>query len=89
MTSYHQPMCKVTLFTKPGCHLCDDVKAVIEHVQARKPFILEIRNILDTPDDNVRYQHEIPVVFVNGQEISRYRLSEVRLEWALENIPEQ
>jgi glutaredoxin len=82
-------MSRVTLFTKPGCHLCDDVKAVIERVQARKPFVLELRNILDNPQDYERYQYDIPVVLVNGTEIARHRLSEVRLDWALGNIPEQ
>ena len=82
-------MSTVTLFTKPGCHLCDDVKAVIERVQVRKPFVLEIRNILDNPEDHDRYRFDIPVVLVNGQEIARHRLSEVRLDWALGNIPGQ
>ena len=82
-------MSTVTLFTKPGCHLCDDVKAVIERVQVRKPFVLEIRNILDNPEDQDRYRFDIPVVLVNGQEIARHRLSEVRLDWALGNIAGQ
>ena len=36
---------QVEIFTRPGCHLCDDAKAVIERVQQRYPFVLKITNI--------------------------------------------
>jgi glutaredoxin len=76
-------MTRVTLYSKPECHLCDDVKQVIERVRACQPFDLEVRNILDDPADVAKYQTAIPVVLVNGHEIARYRLTEQRLEWGL------
>lgn len=77
-------MNRITLYTKPGCHLCDEVKAVIERVRAGRNFVFEIRNIEDEPDDFERYRYEIPVVTVNGHEIARHRLSDVRLVWGLD-----
>jgi glutaredoxin len=76
-------MTHVTLYSKPGCHLCDEVKAVIMQVARRYRFRLVIKNILDDPHDEERYRHSIPVVCVNGREIARYRLTQADLEAAL------
>jgi glutaredoxin len=78
-------MPRVTLYSKPECHLCDVVKEVISRVRARREFELEIRNILTDPADYERYKNDIPVVMVDGVEIARYRLSEQRLEWGLDH----
>lgn len=69
-------MTRVVLYSKPGCHLCDDVKAIIERVRQVHPFDFEIRNIEHAAADFAAYQHAIPVVTVNDIEFSRYRLSE-------------
>jgi glutaredoxin len=73
----------VTLYSKPDCHLCDVVKQVISDVARRRRFRLEVRNILDDPQDQERYKDAIPVVLVDGQEIARYRLRGHDLEAAL------
>ena len=79
-------MNRVTLYTKPGCHLCEAVEQVIARVRKTKPFELEVRNILDDADDFVKYQYEVPVVFVDGREVSRYRLTTAQLDAALAQI---
>lgn len=76
-------MTQVTLYTKPGCHLCEDVEAVIARVGKRHEFELIIRNIVESAEDFDRYQYLIPVVAVNGHEIAQYELSERQLEAAL------
>lgn len=76
-------MDQVTLYSKPGCHLCEAVEQVIQAVARRRPLELLVRNILDDPADFDRYQYEIPVVFVNGAEVARYRLTPAELEAAL------
>ena len=77
-------MNRVTLYTKPGCHLCEAVEQVIARVRTKTPLELEIRNILDESSDFTRYQYEVPIVFLNGREIARYRLSAAQLESALQ-----
>ena len=77
-------MTRVTLYSKPECHLCDVVKEVIAGVKRRRKFELEIRDILDDPQDFERFKNDIPVVYVNGKEIARHRLSEARLNFALD-----
>jgi hypothetical protein len=58
----------VTLYGRPGCHLCDDARAVIEQVRATHPFRLEEIDI--ERDDALfkRYLERIPVVAVDGVE---------------------
>ena len=73
----------VTLYSKPDCHLCDLVKNVIQEVARRRRFRLEIRNILDDPNDLQKYKNAIPVIMVEGEEIARYRLTAHDLEAAL------
>ena len=73
-------MARVTLYTKPGCGLCEEAEEVIRHVQRRRPFELELRNILDSLADYERYKHDIPVVMVDGVEVARHHLDEAALE---------
>jgi glutaredoxin len=77
-------MIRVTIYSKPDCHLCDVMKEIVQRVRGRREFELEIRNILDNPVDFEKYQTQIPVLFVNGSEIARYRIREEQLEAALD-----
>ena len=79
-------MILLTIYSKPDCHLCDEMKQVIEKVRAKIPCELQIKNILDDPADFEKYKTQIPVLFLNGSEIARYRISASRLEAALRNI---
>jgi glutaredoxin len=76
-------MKRVTLYTKPGCHLCDAVKHVIDRVRRGVKFDLEIRDISEHAADHARYWDSIPVVLVDGSELARYRLTEAELRAAL------
>jgi hypothetical protein len=65
----------VTLYTKPGCHLCEPVAETIAAAAKLRRFHFVQRNILDDPGDSDLYRHAIPVVTVDGAEVARYRLS--------------
>ena len=82
----HPAVALVTLYTKPGCHLCDVVKATIQKVAAARPLRLVERNILDEPADLQRFQHAIPVVFVGEREVARYRVTERQLLAAIDGF---
>jgi glutaredoxin len=73
----------VTLYTKLGCHLCEAVEAVIEQVGRRWRFELVRRDITHDAGDFEKYQHEVPVVLVDGVEIARHRVTESDLLAAL------
>ncbi len=78
-------MTRVTLYSKPGCHLCDQAKEIIERVKRDRAFEFHIRNITDDASDFARFQFAIPVIEIDGQEIARYRLTEAQLRAELES----
>ena len=74
---------RITLLGRPGCHLCDDARAVIERVAADLGVSWEERDITASPDDMREYWDKIPVAFVDGVQIDFWRVSETRLRAAL------
>jgi glutaredoxin len=77
------PADRITLLSKPGCHLCDDARAVIERVAADLGVGWQERDITASPDDMREYWDKIPVTFVDGVQIDFWRVSESRLRRAL------
>ncbi|MYS21605.1 MULTISPECIES: glutaredoxin family protein [unclassified Streptomyces] len=73
----------VTLIGKPGCHLCDDARAVIERVAAQTGAVVEERDITREQDLYDRYWEQIPVVLVDGEQHTFWRVDERRLRSAL------
>ena len=54
-------MARITLIGKPGCHLCDDARAVVERVAAETGTAWEELSILDDPELREQYAEQIPV----------------------------
>ena len=74
-------MIALTLYSRPGCHLCDDMKAVIARV-AREHAVdvrLEEIDISTDADLESRYGTEIPVLLMNGRKVAKYRVTEGEL----------
>ena len=71
---------QIDIYSRPGCHLCDDAKAVIERVQNRFFFTLHIINIEADPALEKEYGSQIPVVFINGNKAFKYHVDEAELE---------
>ena len=72
-------MALVTLYTKPGCCLCDEAKDVLARVRAQTPFDLEEIDIETDSTLRERFAMEIPVVFVDGRKAFKYRVDEEEL----------
>ena len=66
---------RVTLYSKPGCHLCDDARAVIERVCADLGESYDEISILDDPALLERYAEEIPVTLVDGKQHDFWRVT--------------
>ncbi|MGH9345829.1 MAG: glutaredoxin family protein [Vicinamibacterales bacterium] len=71
---------RLTVYSKPGCHLCDEMKRVIDAVAARVPLTVEIVDISTDPTLTERYGIEIPVLLIDGKKAAKYRVSEKELE---------
>jgi glutaredoxin len=74
----------LTLIGKPGCHLCDDARTVVDRVLAGFPDVaFEERSILDDEELSRAYSDEIPVVMIDGRVHTIWRVDEGRLRTAL------
>ena len=67
-------MTEVTLYAKPGCHLCEEARAVLDGVRAETPFELREVDVSLDPALHRRYGERIPVVEVGGQELFEYHV---------------
>ncbi|HEX8423495.1 MAG TPA: glutaredoxin family protein [Pyrinomonadaceae bacterium] len=66
---------QVTLYTRPGCHLCDEAKQAMLAADCRSRYTLQEINIDLDPSLTRRYGWDIPVVLVNGVETFKHRLT--------------
>jgi glutaredoxin len=69
----------LTLYTRPGCHLCDEMKAAIARVSRDVPITLDEVDISTDPALEARYGVEIPVLMVDGKKVAKYRVSDEQL----------
>lgn len=74
---------RIVLYTKPGCHLCDDMLELLHRALRGTDVTVDERNIALDLDDYERYKHDIPVLLIDGREVARHRLAEPALVAAL------
>ena len=65
----------VIIYSRPGCHLCEEAKAAINEARAERDFTLEEVNIDEDPAIAELYKYDIPVVFINGVKAFKHRVS--------------
>jgi hypothetical protein len=69
----------LTLYSRPGCHLCEEMKAIVVRVARSVPVALEEIDISESADLETAYGLEIPVLLVNGKLAAKYRVTEDEL----------
>lgn len=74
---------RVTLYGKPGCHLCDDAREVIARVCAEVGTSYDEVDITTDPALQQQFGEQIPVTFVDGAQHDFWRVDERRLRAAL------
>ncbi len=82
-TELGEPPPRVVLYSKPGCHLCDEARLVIEAVCAELGEAYDEIDISSSPDLLARYAEEIPVTLVDGAQHDFWRVDAERLRAAL------
>jgi glutaredoxin len=66
---------QVILYTRPGCHLCEEARAEMLAARCSDEYVLEVVNIETDAALKELYGWEIPVVFINGHKAFKYRLT--------------
>jgi glutaredoxin len=77
---------RIDIYSRPGCHLCDEAKVIIDRVRKRHPFTLRVINIAEDPALESAYGTEIPVVFINGTKAFKYHVDERELEQKVKRL---
>jgi glutaredoxin len=70
----------ITLYTKPGCHLCDEAKAVLQTLRQQCAFELQEVDITADPALDQAFREEIPVGYLDGRKIFKYRVDPALLQ---------
>ena len=79
-------MTRVVLYTRPGCHLCEEARAALQRIRAAVPFALSERDI-ETDDALLRrYLERIPVIEIDGQEAFDLEIDETELRRYLARV---
>jgi glutaredoxin len=71
---------KVVLYTKAGCHLCENAKAVILSVRRSVAFELQEVDIARDEELFDLYKHDIPVVTIDGRQAFKHRVDAAALK---------
>ena len=74
---------RLTIYSKPGCHLCDEMKSLVHRVISRQTGDEAVSvDEIDISSDRTlldRYGLEIPVLLIDGKKVAKYRVSEEEL----------
>jgi glutaredoxin len=70
---------KLTIYSKKDCHLCDEAKSILR----KYPVELEEIDIEGDAQLLEKYREEIPVIFLDGRKLFKYRVDEKILRRAL------
>jgi hypothetical protein len=77
---------RIEMYSRPGCHLCDDAKAVIEPFSRTYPLELTVTDVDSNPALREAYGTEIPIILINGTEVFRHRIDPDALERKLREL---
>ena len=72
---------EVVLYTRAGCHLCEEAKQVL---RAADVHFSEV-DIDADPDLRVRYNEEVPVLFLGPRKVAKFKVDLGQLRRQLEN----
>ena len=66
---------RLTLYGRADCHLCHEMRAVVDAVGRAMRFDLEEVDVDGDPALAAAYGEEVPVLFVNGRKAFKYRVT--------------
>lgn len=76
----------VTIYSRPGCHLCEDAKAIILGAGLGDTVVIEEINIEDDPAIYDKYHYDIPVILINGIKVFKHKVDAAEFRRKLRRI---
>ncbi len=80
-------MIHLTLLTRGGCRLCDEMKGVVQQVEQTQRLTLTEIDISTRPELETQWGTEIPVLLCGEREIARHRVTTGQLAAAISRLP--
>ena len=77
-------MTKITIYSRPGCHLCADAQNVLESLREELNFEIEVINIDIDPELIKLYSDQVPVIHIDGIHHDFYKVDPLRFRSSLE-----
>ena len=77
-------MTKVTIYSRQGCHLCDDAHNTLESMREELKFEIEVINIDEDAELIKLYSDQVPVIHIDGIHHDFYKVDPTRLRSSLE-----
>ena len=74
----------VTVYSRSGCHLCENAEVTLAGLTEELNFDLEIKLIDASPELEKLYGHEVPVIHINGEHHDFFRVDVERFRSSLE-----
>lgn len=78
-----QPL-RLALYSRPGCHLCEDLRELCERLKSEFPLQLTEVNVDADPALAARYGAEVPVLLIDGRKAVKFRTTERALRRTLQ-----
>lgn len=76
----------LVLVGKPGCHLCEVMRAVVAPLAAELGLLLDERDVRSDPELDALYANDIPVLLLGGREVARHRVTAADLRARLREL---
>lgn len=80
---YDTAVPRIVLYGKPGCHLCEDMRALVDEALEGTGLTVEDVDITRDLELFVRFRHDVPILEVDGREVARHRTTATVLAAAL------
>jgi glutaredoxin len=74
----------VTVYSRTGCHLCEDAEAILKSLQGELAFELEVIDVDKDPELANLYSDQVPVIHIDGNHHDFYKVDPVRFRSSLE-----
>jgi len=77
-------MTTITIYSRHGCHLCDDAQNILESLREELNFEIEVIDIDKDPELNKLYSDQVPVIHIDGLHHDFYKVDPLRFRSSLE-----
>lgn len=77
----------ITIYSRPGCHLCEEAKLMIEPLLEEFSARLTEINIDEDTELRVRYDYDVPVIFLGARKVAKHRVDLTQFRRQLRAAP--